>query len=137
MFFSDDAEVISLAGEFYSFRLSHSKWDRATQLTVTLYYAIRFPYRMAFELIRERALYIGFGRYRTAEQRADLETNIHHWLQASRTFVAKYSNIDEISALVNLFISTHWHAGEPYPDNMDPAVCEVDTARLEGTAAVI
>ena len=62
MFFSDDAEVISLAGEFYSFRLSPSKWDRATQLTVTLFYAIRFPYKMAFELIRDRTLHIGFGR---------------------------------------------------------------------------
>jgi len=137
MFFSDDAEVISLAGEFYSFRLSPSKWDRATQLTVTLFYAIRFPYKMAFELIRDRTLHIGFGRYRTAEQRAELETNIHHWLQTSRSFATKYSNIEEISALVNIFISTYWNAGEPYSYNMDPAVCEVDTARLASATAVI
>lgn len=136
MFFSSEAEVIRLAGEFYQSKLSCSKWDKATQLTVTLYYAIRFPYRMAFDLIRERVLHMGLSRYGSVEQRAVLEVDIHQWLGTARKFAAKYSNIEDLSALANIFISTNWHADEPYPHGIDLAIFDADTARLDGAATV-
>jgi hypothetical protein len=135
MFFTDEADVIRLAGEFYGSRLPAWKWDKATQLTVTLYYAIRFPYRMAFELIRDRVLNVGLGRYCTPEQRSDLESSIHRWLRAARSFAVKYRNIDDLSSLANIFITVNWHADEPYPHGLDLGVFEADTARLDGAAA--
>jgi hypothetical protein len=137
MFFSSEAEVIKLAGEFYQSRLSCSKWDKATQLTVTLYYAVRFPYRMAFELIRDRVQQMGVGRYSSFEQRADLETSIHHWLRTAREFTRQYQNIDDLSALTNIFVSTNWRVDEPYPHGIDLAIFDADTARLDGATATV
>jgi hypothetical protein len=137
MFFSDETEVIKLAGEFYGSRLSCSKWNKASQLTVTLYYAIRFPYQMAFELIRDRVSQMGPRRYATTEQRVGLEANIHTWLRAARAFAQRYRNIDDLSALVNIFISTNLQADEPYPHGIDLAIFDADTARLDGAAVGI
>ena len=137
MFFSNETEVFRLASEFYGAKLPFSKWNKAAQLTVTLYYAIRFPYRMAFELIRDRVSIISPRRYSTAEQRIDLEANIHTWLSTARMFARRYQNIDDLSALANIFISTNWRADDPYPDDIDHAIYDAVTARLDGAAVGI
>ena len=86
MFFSSDIEVTALAGSFYSRRLPISKWNAATQLTITLYYSLRFPYRMAFDLLRERVQALSAAEYASDEAAAKLDSAIHHWLRTAKSF---------------------------------------------------
>ena len=130
MFFRSDKEVIELAGKFYRRELPMSKWDAATQLTITLYYALRFPYRMAFEVIRERAKVFDIGFFRTEGQSAKLEDAIHHWLNRSKTFARDHENIEDLSSLTNIFIATNWKSEAPYQQAVDKAVLDADTARF-------
>src|SRR5262245_60052513 len=81
MFFSTESEVIDLAAAFYQRELHHAQWDKGAQLAVTLYYGLRFPFKMALELISDRVRKMGLGRYGSPESRAVLEGHIHQWLQ--------------------------------------------------------
>jgi hypothetical protein len=137
MFFSTETEVIALAAAFYQRELRHSQWDKATQLAVTLYYGLRFPYKMALELISDRVRKMGLGRYESPESLAALEGKIHHWLQTVRSFEVKYSNIEDLAALVNIFIATYWKADEPYPHGFEGTDLEADTARLASLPAML
>ena len=135
MFFSSETEVIALAGAFYEQKLGGSQWDKATQLTVTLYYGLRFPYKVAFDLISDRVRKMGLRRQYSLEQRAELEGSIHHWLRTARSFGREYHNIDDFAALVNIFIAKHWKSDEPYPHMFARNILEADTARLDRAAA--
>jgi|SRR6185369_9456047 len=134
MFFSTETEVIALAGAFYQQKLRFSQWDKATQLTVTLYYGLRFPYRMAFELISDRVRKMGLRPQFTPEQRLELEASIDRWLLRARSFASEHRNIDDFAALTNIFIAEHWRSDEPYPGAVPAHIFEADTARL-GRAA--
>ena len=130
MFFSTESEVIGLAAAFYRGELRHSRWDKAAQLAVTLYFGLRFPSNMARELISDRVRKMGLGRYGSPESHADLEAKINHWLQAARDFEIKYGNIDDLAALANIFIATYWKSEELYPPVVENIDLEADTARL-------
>ncbi len=129
MFFTSDEEVYSLAGAFYGQFIQHSKWDKSTQLAITLYYAIRFPYRMAFDLLKARISDMWVGEP-TPEVKAELEARIQHWLEKARHFAMTYKNIDEISALTNIFIANNWEHEEPFPRYHATELLEADTGRL-------
>jgi hypothetical protein len=130
MFFSAESEVIGLAAAFYRGELRHSQWDKAAQMAVTLYFGLRFPSKMALELLSDRVRKMGLGRYGPPESRAILEEKIHSWLQIARDFEIKYGNIEDLAALANIFIATHWKSDEPYPHGFEKIDLEADTGRL-------
>ena len=130
MFFSRESDVFGLAAAFYRGDLRHSQWDRAAQLAVTLYFGLRFPSKMALELISDRVRKMGLGRSDSPESRAVLEGQIRYWLQIARDFEIKYANIDDLGALVNIFIATYWKLDEPYSQSLQYVELEADTARL-------
>jgi hypothetical protein len=94
------------------------KWNHAAQLTVALYYGLKFPYAVAFELLREGIKWVTLGIDISRDAEKQQEASIHSWLQTVNTFALKYSNIDDIAALANIFIATY--KGE----------AECDTTRL-------
>ncbi|HYJ92764.1 MAG TPA: hypothetical protein VEV84_15750 [Pyrinomonadaceae bacterium] len=130
MFFTSDNEVTELASSFYSRALPLSKWDASTQLTVTLYFALRFPYRMAADFLRERVMAFSANAYRSDEEASKLDAAIHHWLHTAIVFAKDYQNIEDLSALANIFIAKHWKTEAPYDTVLDMAFLDADTARF-------
>jgi hypothetical protein len=53
MVYTSEHEVIALVEAFHKRTLSPSKWDHSAYLTVILYYGLKFPYGVAFDLLRE------------------------------------------------------------------------------------
>ena len=130
MFFTSDHEINALAGSFYARTMPLSRWTKATQLAVTLYFAIRFPYRMALDLLSERIQSMWAGNL-TFEDRSQLQISVQLWLETARSFSRTYQNIEDLSSLANIFIATHWNADTPFPRYFDSSMLDADTARLE------
>ena len=129
MFFKSDDEVHSLASAFYGEFMPLAKWDKTTQLAVTLFYAVHMPHRLAFDLLRSRISGLWAGHL-DDECRTDLENSINIWLERARRFAKAYQNIDEISALTNIFIANNWERDNPYPRYQAEEFLEVDTSRM-------
>jgi len=102
MTYTSEDEVKALVEAFHTRTLSPLKWDHAAQLTVTLYYGLKFPYAVAFELLREGIKWVTMGIDAEKQQ----EASIHSWLQTVNSFALKYRNIDDIVALANILIAT-------------------------------
>src|SRR6185369_4302897 len=103
MTYTSEDEVKALVEAFHTRTLSPLKWDRAAQLTVTLYYGLKFPYAVAFELLREGIKWVTMGIDAEKQQ----ERSIHSCLQTVNSFALKYRNIDDIVALANILIATY------------------------------
>ena len=106
-----------------------SRWTKAAQLAVTLYFAVRFPYRMAVELLSERIQSMWAGEL-SFEGRAELDENVRQWLATAKSFSRTYQNIEDLSSLANIFIATHWNSADPFPRYFDNSLLDADTARL-------
>jgi len=102
MTYTSEDEVKALVEAFHTRTLSPLKWDHAAQLTVTLYYGLKFPYAVAFELLREGIKWVTMGIDVEKQQ----ERSIHSCLQTVNSFALKYRNIDDIVALANILIAT-------------------------------
>jgi hypothetical protein len=129
MFFTSDDEVYSLAGAFYGQYIPLAKWDKSAQLAITLYYAIHLPHRIAFDILSARISGMWAGGL-GPERRSELEKRINTWLEKARQFASAYENIDEISALTNIFIANNWELDPPYPRYHASEFLEADTGRL-------
>jgi hypothetical protein len=113
MIYTSEHEVIVLVQAFHNKTLSPTKWNHAAQLTVTLYYGLKFPYAVAFDLLREGFRWVTVGDL-SPEAERQRDTSIHFWLQTVKAFAIKYRNIDDISALANIFVSMHKETEMPY-----------------------
>src|SRR5262245_45234714 len=106
MFYSSEHEVIDLVQAFYKRSLPLSKWDRTAQLTVALYFGIKFPFAVARRIMHERIADAGSVTCGTAA--VQLMDSVDNWLHAVRKFAIDYQNIDDIAALANIFIAMNW-----------------------------
>jgi len=111
MVYTSEQEVIALVDAFHRRTLSPAKWDHSVQLTVTLYYGLKFPYGVAFDLLRKGMRWVSQESNCSEGQR---DTAIHFWLQTVKAFAIKYRNIDDLSALANILIAVHKESEMPY-----------------------
>ena len=133
MIYTSESEVIALVDAFHKRSLSPTKWDHAAQLTVTLYYGLKFPYAVAFDLLKEGMKWVTVNR---SLDNADQDTAIHYWLQTVKSFAIKYRNIDDVSALANILIATHRGSEMPYDPLASAAFFEplqTETKTLEAS----
>ena len=107
MTYTSEDEVKALVEAFHTRTLSPLKWDHSTQLTVTLYYGLKFPYTVAFELLREGIKWVTMGIDISRDAEKHQDASIHSWLQTVNSFALKYRNIDDIAALANILIATY------------------------------
>src|SRR5215813_2506490 len=112
MIYISESEVIALVDAFHKRVLSPTRWNHAAQLTVTLYYGLKFPYAVAFDLLKEGMKWVTVNPAIETEKQND--TAIHFWLQTVKSFAIKYRNIDDLSALANIFIAGHKESEMPY-----------------------
>jgi len=134
MVYTSESEVIALVDAFHKRSLSPTKWDHAAQLTVTLYYGMKFPYAIAFDLLKEGIKWVTVHQ---SVDTANQDTAIHYWLQNVKSFAIKYRNIDDLSALANILIATYRDSEMPYDPFVSGVVFEAgrplpaDTKTLE------
>jgi len=134
MLYTSESEVIALVDAFHKRSLSPTKWDHAAQLTVTLYYGMKFPYAIAFDLLKEGIKWVTVHQ---SVDTANQDTAIHYWLQNVKSFAIKYRNIDDLSALANILIATYRDSEMPYDPFVSGVVFEAgrslpaDTKTLE------
>jgi len=112
MIYTSESEVIALVDAFHKRALSPTKWNHAAQLTVTLYYGLKFPYAIAFDLLKDGMKWVTLNPAPDTEKQND--TTIHFWLQTVKSFAIKYRNIDDLSALANILIATYKESEVPY-----------------------
>jgi len=112
MIYTSESEVIALVDAFHKRTLSPTGWNQATQLTVTLYYGLKFPYAVAFELLKDGMKWVTVNP--ALERGNENDTAIHFWLQTVKSFAIKYRNIDDLSALANILIATYKESEMPY-----------------------
>jgi hypothetical protein len=75
MVYTSESEVVALVEAFHRRALSPTKWSHATQLTVTLYYALKFPYGVAFDLLKDGMKWVTVNTGLDTEKQFD--TAIH------------------------------------------------------------
>jgi hypothetical protein len=129
-FFSSDDEITGLAGAFFNGSLPLSKWNKATQMAITFYFAVRFPGKMAFDIMSERIPSLWAGLL-SERRRSEIDKSIDCWLARAKEFAEIYYNLDELSALTNLFMATHWAHDMPYPQLFDNSFHNAITERLK------
>lgn len=128
-FFSSDDEITGLAGAFYNGSMPLSRWNKATQMAITFYFAVRFPRKMAFDILSERIPSLWAGLL-SEKRRSDIDKSIVCWLGRAKEFAEIYHNLDELSALTNLFMATHWAHDMPYPQLFDNSFHNAITEQL-------
>ena len=130
MIYKSEHEVMMLVEAFHTRTLSPLSWNHAAQLTVTLYYGLKFPYAVAFDLLQDGIKWVTMGMDLPHDAEKQQDTSIHFWLETVKTFASKYRNIDDLSALANILITTHRESEMPYNYYEREIVFEGDTAPL-------
>lgn len=108
-----DEEIIYLVRAFEERTLTKEEWDHAAQLTVGLYYCMKYTLPVARNVMKDGIYWLNQAHGTPNDSAAGYhETLTFYWLEVTHSYL-RYTKHTKITDLANDLIMTLWNPGLP------------------------